>query len=81
MKNVKKGDSSGYLKLQFVAKYQKKLKGGPFRDRKKIEKMSLNAEKNPIVSSGLVSYAKNGVDEGGTLCTKLDAFPFAGPVV
>ena len=78
---LKRGDPLGFLKLQFAAKYQKKLE----RETQKLIKKSHSAEKNqrrdPIVSSGLVSDVKNGVDERGTLCINLDAFPLAGPVV
>ena len=33
MKNCEKGDTLGFLKLQFVAKYQK-IRGVPFGDKK-----------------------------------------------
>ena len=59
------------------------MKGGPFGN-KKIKKSHTVPKKfkgGPIVSSGFVSYVKNGVNERGTLCTDLDAFPVAGPVV
>ena len=68
----------GFLKIQFVAKYQKKLEGGPFGDKKSSKKKLHSAEKNlkgdPINSSGFVSYVKKGVNERG-LCTNLTAFP------
>ena len=74
----------GFLKLQFAAKYKKKLEGGLFGDKKMREKKSHSAKKiqrvDPIVSSGFVSYVKNDIDERGTTCTNIDAFPLAGPV-
>ena len=70
----KRGDPFGFLKLQFVAKYQK-FEGGTSETKvtepKKIQR----------VSSGFVSYAKSKINEEGTLYTILDAFPLAGPVV
>ena len=45
------------------------------------QKKFKNSKGDPIVSSGFVSYVKKGVNERGTLCTNLDAFPLAGPVV
>ena len=57
--------------FQFVAKNQTKSSTVP----KKIQRG------DPIVSSGLVSYVKNGINERGTLCTNFDEFPLAGPVV
>ena len=43
-KNVKGGTLWDFLNVHSVAKYQKKLKGGPFEDIKKIAKKSLKAE-------------------------------------
>ena len=37
--------------------------------------------RDPTVSSGFISYVKNGINERGALCTNLDAFPLAGLVV
>ena len=53
-----------------LSQNSKKLKGGPFGDKKNFEKKSHSAEKklkggDPIVSSGFVSYDKNGVTERG----------------
>ena len=60
-----------------------RLEGGHLED-KKIEKSRTVPKKmkgDPLVSSGFVSYVKNGVNERVTLCINLDAFPVAGPVV
>ena len=57
-------------------------RGEPLATKKFDKKHS--AEKNSndhIVSSGFVSTVKNGVNEKGILCTNLDAFPLASPVV
>ena len=63
----------------------KQLKGDPSETFSKNFKKSSSVPKiqkgDPIVLSGFVSYVKKGVNERGTLCTDLDAFPFAGPVV
>ena len=60
-KNVK-GDPLGFFNIHYVAKYFKKLKGGPFGDIEKISKKSHSAEKiervNVLVSSGVLFYAK-----------------------
>ena len=76
-KNLKEGtfwDCEISIMLQNILK----IEGGPFGD-KKIEKKSHSAEKtqrgDPIVSSGFVSYDKNGVTERGTFCTILNALP------
>ena len=37
VENCKRGDPLGFLKIQFVAKYQK-IEGGPFGDIKKLSK-------------------------------------------
>ena len=60
-----------------------KLERGEPLATKKIEKKA-QCPKNSndhIVSSGFVSNVKNGVNEKGILCTNLDAFPLASPVV
>ena len=54
-----KGVSMGFYNIQFAAKYQKKLKGGPFGDFKKTPKKSLtvpktNQKEDPLVSSAIV---------------------------
>ena len=36
--NCKKGDPSGFVKLQLVAKYEKKIEGEPFGDSKEFQK-------------------------------------------
>ena len=79
------GDPLRFSKVHFVAKYQK-IEGGPFGDKSFRKKKSHSAEKNskwdPIVPSDFVSYVKNWVHaRGRTLCTNLDAFSLAGPVV
>ena len=53
-----------------LSQNSKKLKGGPFGDKKKFRKKSRTVPKktqrgDPIVSSGFVSYDKNGVTERG----------------
>ena len=35
---IEKGDPSGFVKLQLVAKNEKKIEGGPFGDMKKFPK-------------------------------------------
>ena len=52
--NCKRGNSLGFLKLQFVAKYEKKIKGGHFGDFKKILK---NKQKLRFLNS--VTVPKN----------------------
>ena len=42
VENCKRGDLLGFLKIQFVAKYQKKIEGGPFGDIKKLSKKTKN---------------------------------------
>ena len=73
-----RGDPLGFSKLQFAVKYQENLKGTLWR-QKKIEKNVAQCRKNskgdPMVSSGFVSYDKNGVTERGTPCTISNAFP------
>ena len=63
---------------------KKNLKGDPLETNKNSKKKSHSAEKtqrkDPIVSSGFVSYEKNGVTERGTLCTILNAPPIRLPV-
>ena len=62
--------------------------GGPFEDNIKFRKKSRTVPKktqmrDPIVSSGFVSYNKNGETERGEPLHYLKCFPrsFAGPVV
>ena len=40
--NCKRGDLSGFVKLQLVAKYEKKIEGEPFEDLKKFPKKFKN---------------------------------------
>ena len=64
---LEREDHLGFLKLQFGAKYFYKMKGEPFGDKKMSEK-SRRDEKNSedrIVSSGIVSNVKKGVNERG----------------
>ena len=67
-KNVK-GDPSGFINIDSVAKYQKTRRGDPLGTKKIFEKKSHSAENNskgdPIVSSCFVSYDKNGLTERG----------------
>ena len=82
-----RGDPLGFSKLQFAVKYQKNFKGGPFGDRKNFGKKVAQCRKklkgDPRVSSGFVSYDKNGVTERGDSLHYLKCAPrsFAGPVV
>ena len=61
------------------------FEGGPFGDKnfsKKSRTVPKKIQKeDPIDTSSLVSYVKNGINERGTLSTNLDSFPLAGPVV
>ena len=79
-----KGRPFGLFQTSVCCKISKKLEGGTLWRQKKFEKKSHSAEKNskgdPIVSSGFVSYDKNGVTERGTLCTILNALPVRLPV-
>ena len=77
---LERGDPFGLFETSVCCKISKNLKDGPFDD-KKSRTVPKKIQRDPIVSSGFVSYVKKGVNEGGTLCTNLDAFPFAGPVV
>ena len=38
VENCKRGDPLGFLKIQFVAKYQKKMKGDPLETLKNCRK-------------------------------------------
>ena len=78
-KKTERGDPLEFSNIHFVAK-QQKIEGGPFGDEKKFRKKSRTVPKktqrgDPIVSSGFVSYDKNGVTERGTLCTILNTLP------
>ena len=75
---LERGDSLGFLKLQFAVKYSKNLKEETIWRQKKFKKSGTVPKKlkgDPIVSSCLVSYDKYGVTERGTLCTILNALP------
>ena len=74
----KKGDPSGFVKLQLVAKFEKKIEGGPFGYSKKIpKKIFLNeifeqchsAEKckrgDPLQFFDIHYVAKYQTNEGG----------------
>ena len=68
-KKTERGDPLEFSNIHFVAK-QQKIEGGTLWRQKKIsKKKSHSAEKtqrgDPIVSSGFVSYDKNGVTERG----------------
>ena len=82
-KRLRRIEHLGFLKLQFAAKYQKTWKGNLLRQKngKKVAQCQKNSKGDPIVSSGFVSYAKNGKIESGGLWNNLDAFPVAGLVV
>ena len=62
-------EKSKNKKLQFAVKYRKIRRGDPLDTKKISKKKSHSAEKNskgdPVVSSGFVSYDKNGVTERG----------------
>ena len=67
-KKTERGDPLEFSNIHFVAK-QQKIEGGTLW-RKKISKKSRTVPKktqrgDPIVSSGFVSYDKNGVTERG----------------
>ena len=71
-----------FLKVQFFAKYEKILKGGPFGDKKKWHSVEKKI-KGVTLYSRLVLHrnVKNGVNERRALCFNLVAFSVAGPVV
>ena len=83
--SAKKLERGDHFETSVCCKISKNLKGGHFGDNKNSKKSLTEPKKiqsgDHIVSSGSVSYVKKGVHERGTLCTNLDAFPFAGPVV
>ena len=65
-----KGGTLWNFPTSILSQNSKKLKGGPFGDKKKFRKKSCTVPKktqrgDPIVSSGFVSYDKNGVTERG----------------
>ena len=66
---LERGDPLGFSKLQFAVKYRK-IRRGTLWMQKKISKKSRTVPEktpkgDPIVSSGFVSYDKNGVTERG----------------
>ena len=68
-KKTEMGDPLEFSNIH-LSQNSKKLKGGPFGDKKKFRKKSRTVPKktqrgDPIVSSGFVSYDKNGVTERG----------------
>ena len=67
-KKTERGDPLEFSNIHFVAK-QQKIEGGTLWRQKKIRKKVAQCRKNskgdPIVSSGFVSYDKNGVTERG----------------
>ena len=68
-KKTERGDPLEFSNIHFVAK-QQKIEGGTLWRQKKISKKSRTVPKktqrgDPIVSSGFVSYDKNGVTERG----------------
>ena len=58
-KKLERGDPLGFSKLQFAAKYQKNLKGGPFGDKKSRIVPKKIQRGDHVVPSGFVSYVKN----------------------
>ena len=65
-----KGGTLWNFPTSILSQNSKKLKGGPFGDKKKFRKKSRTVPKktqrgDPIVSSGFVSYDKNRVTERG----------------
>ena len=65
-----KGGTLWNFPTSILSQNSKKLKGGPFGDKKNFEKKVAQCRKktqrgDPIVSSGFVSYDKNGVTERG----------------
>ena len=83
-RKTRKGDLLGCLKLQVAAKYQKTWRD-PLATKKYFKKSGTVPKKyskgDLVVPSGFVPFVKNWVHKRGTLCTNLDAFPLAGPVV
>ena len=78
-KKTERGDPLEFSNIHFVAK-QQKIEGGTLWRQKKFRKKVAQCRKktqrgDPIVSSGFVSYDKNGVTERGTLCTILNTLP------
>ena len=63
-KKTERGDPLEFSNIHFVAK-QQKIEGGTLWRQKKIRKKVAQCRKNSIVSSGFVSYDKNGVTERG----------------
>ena len=68
-KKTERGDPLEFSNIHFVAK-QQKIEGGTLWRQKKFRKKSRTVPKktqrgDPIVSSGFVSYDKNGVTERG----------------
>ena len=57
---LQKGDPSGFLQIQFVAKYQKKIKGGTFGDIWKNSKFFLKNEKWELWNSLIVPKTLKG---------------------
>ena len=80
---MSQSQGAGLFQNSVCCEISKNLKWGPFGD-KKIEKKSHSAEKDsiedPMVSSGFVSYDKNGVTERGSICTILNELPVRLPV-
>ena len=72
----------GLFENPVCCKILKNSKRGLFGDKKLEKKRSVpkNSKGDPIVSSGFVSYVRNGANEKGTLCTVSDAFPLSGPL-
>ena len=62
LKKTERGDPLGFFNSHSVAKHQKKMQGGPFRETFFSKKKSRSAEKNErgesLVSPGMVCYAE-----------------------
>ena len=78
-----KGDHLGFSNIHSVAKQQKKLKGGPFEEKKFPEKSLAVPKKNgrgdPLVSPGKVCYA--GKQEKPSCFSSLDQIVQFGAII
>ena len=83
-KKIERGDPLGFSNIHSVAKQQKKLKGGPFEEKKIFRKKSLAVPKkigrgDPLVSPGMVWYA--GKQEKPFWFSSLDQIVHFGPII
>ena len=79
-KNIKRETHWAFLNFSLLQNIEKIV--GPFGDKKnKKVAQCQKSQRGPTVSFGFVFYVENGINERGTFCTNLDAFPLAGPEV